>query len=116
MYINKVSQINKYITNNSSFWSKSSFPLEKIDLKKIEGIQADIPLFEGVNLESIKFLTKWFQVLNLTRGCREQCTFCLRNAQTSLKEINDNINTILWEDLTRFTEGFRKLSERLGVS
>lgn len=116
MNVNQVSQINKYIKTNSSAWARSSFPLEKIDLKKIEGIQADIPLFAGVNLESIKFLTKWFQVLNLTRGCREQCTFCLRNAKTPLKETHNTINTILWEDLTRFTEGFRKLGERLGVN
>ena len=32
--------------------------VEKIDLKKIEGIQADIPLFEGVNLESIKCVSE----------------------------------------------------------
>ena len=116
MNVNQVSQINRYITNNSSSWARSSFPLEKIDLKKIEGIQADIPLFEGVNLEKIKFLTKWFQVLNLTRGCREQCTFCLRNAKTPLKETHNTINTILWEDLTRFTEGFKRFGERLGVN
>ena len=116
MNVNQVSQINRYITNNSSSWARSLFPLEKIDLKKIEGIQADIPLFEGVNLDNIKFLTKWFQVLNLTRGCREQCTFCLRNAKTPIKETHDSINTILWEDLIYFTEGFRKLGERLGVN
>lgn len=116
MNVNQVSQINRYITNNSSSWARSSFPLEKIDLKKIEGIQVDIPLFKGVNLENIKFLTKWFQVLNLTRGCREQCTFCLRNAQTPLKETHDTINTILWDDLIRFTEGFKRFGERLGVN
>ena len=116
MYVNQVSQINRYITNNSSVLSRSSFPLEKIDLKKIEGIQTGIPLFEGINLETVKFLTKWFQVLNLTRGCREKCTFCLRDAKTPLKETHNTINTILWEDLLRFTEGFGKLGERLGVN
>ncbi len=94
----------------------SAFPLEKINISKIEGIQEGISLFEGVKMEDIRFLTKWFQVLNLARGCREQCTFCLRNALAPIKETANQINTILWDDLKRVTKGFSTLSERLGFN
>ena len=100
----------------SSSIKNSAFPLERINLSKIEGIQEGIPLFDGVKMEDIKFLTKWFQVLNLARGCREQCTFCLRNALAPIKETANQINTILWDDLKRFTEGFSTLSERLDLT
>ena len=116
MNIIKSSPINQYISKNSSYLAGSLFPLEKTDLRKIEGIQADIPLFNGIDLESIKFLTKKFQVLNIARGCKEQCTFCLRNAQAPINSKLNSINTILWEDLTRFTTGFATLSKRLGVN
>ena len=70
----------------SSSIRNSAFPLERINLSRIEGIQEGISLFEGVRMEDIRFLTKWFQVLNIARGCREQCTFCLRNALAPIKE------------------------------
>lgn len=100
----------------SSSIRNSAFPLERINLSRIEGIQEGISLFEGVRMEDIRFLIKWFQVLNIARGCREQCTFCLRNALAPIKETANQINTILWDDLKRFTEGFSTLSERLGFN
>ena len=109
-------QINKYLLSKSTELNTAAFPLEKLDLKKIEGIQKDIPLFQTTSMEQIKFISKWFQVLNLMRGCFENCTFCLRNAQKPIKENFENINTILWNDFLRFTEGFSKLGERLGVN
>lgn len=108
--------MNKYLQSVSPQIRDAAFPLEKVNLRYLEGIQSDIPLFQNRSLEDIKFLSKWFQVLNLTRGCREQCTFCLRNALIPLKETAEQISTILWEDLTRFTEGFSTLSERIGVN
>lgn len=107
---------NKYLKTLSAQIRETPFPLEKLDLRKLEGIQSDIALFENTKLEDVKFLTKWFQVLNLARGCCEQCTFCLRNALKPLKEGAEQINTILWEDLTRFTGGISKLNERLGFN
>ena len=109
-------KINKYLLSKSAELKSAEFPLEKIDLKSIEGIQSDIPLFKTNSMEEIKFISKWFQVLNLMRGCFENCTFCLRNAQRPIKETSERINTILWEDFMRFTEGFSKLGERLGVN
>ena len=93
-----------------------NFPLEKLDLTKIEGIQKDIPVFKDIKMQGIKFLSKWFQVLNLARGCRENCTFCLRNAQAPIKEKDNKINTILWDDLTSFTYGISELNNRLNFN
>ncbi len=104
--------VNKYLKSISPQIRDTAFPLEKIHLPQLEGIQKDIVLFENTSLEDIKFISKWFQVLNLARGCKEQCTFCLRNALKPLKENS----TILWEDLTRFTGGISKLNERLGFN
>lgn len=108
--------INKYLQKVSPQIRDAAFPLEKVDLRCLEGVQSDIPLFQNNSLEDIKFLSKWFQVLNLARGCREQCTFCLRNALVPLKETAEQISTILWDDLIRFTGGFSTLNERLGVN
>lgn len=105
--------INKYLKSVSPQIRETAFPLEKLNLTKLEGIQSDITLFERTPLDDIKFITKWFQVLNIARGCREQCSFCLRNALPPLKE---GISSILWDDLIRFTSGVSKLSERLGVN
>lgn len=112
----KSTTINKYLRSVSPQVRESAFPLEKLNLSKLEGIQNDIVLFDKTSLEDIKFISKKFQVLNLMRGCHEQCTFCLRNAKTPLKKHADNINTILWDDLTRFTGGMSKLNERLGFN
>lgn len=109
-------QINKYLLSKSAELRAAEFPLEKLDLKMIEGIQSDIPLFKTNSMKEIKFISKWFQVLNLMRGCVENCTFCLRNAQKPIKETSETINTILWEDFLRFTKGFAKLGERLDVN
>lgn len=116
MKIQSSSNINKYLKTVSAHIKDGEFPLENLDPRKIEGIQRDIVLFEDTSIEEIKFLSKRFQVLNLMRGCREQCTFCLRNALKPIKKTAQNINTILWEDLTRFTEGVSKLNERLGFN
>ena len=114
MNIQSTQNISRYLAQNARRISSTPFPLEKLEMAKIEGIQKGIKLFEGLKMQDIKFLTKWFQVLNLARGCREGCTFCLRNAQAPIKETLTQINTILWEDLQRFVDGFSKLSERIG--
>jgi len=108
--------INNYLKSVSPQIRESAFPLEKLNLARLEGIQSDIAVFKNSSLDEIKFLAKWFQVLNLTRGCKEACTFCLRNAIHPLKESAEKINTILWDDLTRLTGGISKLNERLGFN
>lgn len=94
---------------------KSNCPLARINAKSLEGIQKGIPLFDGeklITLEDIAFITKNFETLNLFRGCTLGCTHCLKNAKKAL----ENFRTILFEDLERFTEGFKELNERLNFN
>lgn len=102
---------NKYLKNVSDEVSKSEFPLQHLDMKKLEGIQRGIPLFDGVSLEEIKFLTRNFSILNIARGCVARCSHCLRNAKPLQ---SGKKGTILWEDLQRFTSGFEQLNNRTG--
>ncbi len=91
------------------------FPLDKINTKLLEGVQRGIPLFDGKNRISIKdisFISKRFETLNLFRGCNVGCTHCLKNALP----FNKKENSILFEDLKRFTDGFKTLSERLSFN
>ena len=89
----------------------AEYPLTKVDLSRFEGIQRDIPLFDGkkkIALTDIAFITKHLETLNLFRGCRVNCSHCLKDAKPPLK----GSETILFEDLERFLNGFKALSER----
>ena len=88
----------------------SEYPLTKMDSAKMEGIQYGIPLFEGVKMNDIAFITKRLETLNLFRGCKWGCKHCLKNALAPKK----GRESILFEDLKRFVYGFKELSERLG--
>ena len=107
----------KQTVNNIPYSVKTgNFPLSKIDTKLLEGIQKGIPLFETadnfVSMEDIDFITKRFETLNLFRGCNVGCSHCLKDAKLKQK----STRSILYEDLIRFTEGFKNLSERLGFN
>lgn len=104
--------MNSYINHIPANIKNSAFPLARLDLKRLEGIQKDIPLFDGVNLEDISFLAKRLETLNLFRGCRVNCSHCLKDAKPPVK----GRETILYEDLTRFLDGFKELSGRLGIN
>ena len=95
----------------------ANFPLGEINLKQLEGIQKDIPLFDRgrgnfVSMEDIDFTAKRLETLDLFRGCNVGCTHCLKNAIHRPK----SSRSILFEDLVRFTEGFKILSERMGFN
>lgn len=110
MYIQ--SQISTYVSKLPNKTKLAEFPLTMIDLSKIDGIQKDIPLFDGVSMPDIAFITKHLETLNLFRGCKIGCTHCLKNAIAPKK----GRESILFEDLQRFVDGFSKLSERLGFN
>lgn len=103
------SAISEYIKKETPKLIGANSPLEFLDPRKIEGIQEGISLFEGVSMPEIKFMTKWFESLNLLRGCNNGCNHCLRDAKGPIK-------SILWEDFLRFVNGFSKLNERLGFN
>ena len=91
------------------------FPLTRLQLNQFEGVQNGIPIFDGakkVSLKNIAFITKHLETLNLFRGCSVACSHCLKNAQAPKK----GSETVLFEDLLNFVNGFKELSERIGVN
>jgi len=108
--INLSSHISTYLGKVPAKIKLSEYPLTKIDLAKIDGIQQDIPLFKGVKIEDIAFITKRWETLNFFRGCKWRCTHCLKNAIAPIK----GRESILFEDLVRVVDGFKELNERLG--
>jgi len=101
-------KISRYIKSLSQDTLAGEFPLDKINIREIEGIQNGIELFENISMSEIKFITRNFSILNLARNCAGACSHCLRNASSG------KVLTMLWDNLVRFTEGFEKLNERLG--
>lgn len=108
--INLSSHLSTYIGSVPNKVKLSEYPLTKLDLAKIDGIQEGIPLFKGLKIEDIAFITKYLETLNLFRGCKWGCSHCLKNAVAPKK----GRESILFEDLLRFVDGFKTLSERLG--
>lgn len=111
--MNSLSSINTYIKQLPNSIKESKYPLSKLDTKFLEGIQSEIPLFQGekpLTMNSISFITKRFETLNLFRGCTVGCSHCLKDAQAN------GHRSILFEDLERFLNGFKTLNERLGFN
>lgn len=104
------------INNLPSDIKTSPFPLNKLNPKLIDGIQKGIPLFDDknkfVSMDDVSFITNRLETVNFFRGCSVGCTHCLKDAKLK----NKSTRSILFEDLIRFTDGFKKLSERLGFN
>lgn len=107
-------RIKQTLNNIPQAVKNSEFPLGKVNLKHLEGIQREIPLFDVkdkfVSMQDIDFIARGFETLNLFRGCDVGCTHCLKDAMHRPK----SSRSILFEDLVRFTKGFKTLNERLG--
>ena len=103
-------KINSYLSTVPSHIKTSEYPLSKMDTKMLEGAQNSIPVFRNVKFEDIAFITKRLETLNLFRGCKWGCSHCLKNALAP----KAGRETILFEDLRNFVNGFKTLSERLG--
>ena len=111
-----VNNINESLRRIPQSVKDSDFPLRQINPDSIEGIQRGIPLFDNgdcfVSMKDIDFTTKGLETVDLFRGCSVGCTHCLKDA----KPHPNGTNSILFEDLERFTEGFKTLNERLGFN
>ena len=108
-----ISNINTYINKIPNSIKDSKYPLTKLNLQNLEGVQSDICLFNGekpLTMDAISFITKRFETLNLFRGCAVGCSHCLKDAKA------EDSRSILFEDLLRFLDGFKTLNERLGFN
>ena len=111
--MNSISGINTYINKIPCSVKSGKYPLSRIDLSRLEGIQQGIPLFQGeklLTMDLIAFITKRLETLNLFRGCTVGCSHCLKDAKA------EGNRSILFEDLERFLDGFKLLNERLGFN
>lgn len=90
--------------------------LDKCDLKKLEGIQHGIKVFEGVNIQQIYLLYKYLAVVSTAHGCSNGCVHCFVDAKPIKITDPSQIKAMSWEDFKSLTEGFAELDKRLGFS
>ena len=63
-----ISNISTYINKIPNSIKDSKYPLTKLNLKNLEGVQSDICLFNSekpLTMDTISFITKRFETLNL---------------------------------------------------
>ena len=91
--------------------------LNNWNLKKLEGIQYGIDIFEGVNIRQIYLLYKHLGMITTSRGCSNGCIHCYVDAKpTQISKNAEQISAFSWEDLSSITKGFKTLNQRLGLS
>lgn len=111
-YLNEQKNILKETTANESI------NIDNFDLKKLEGIQKGIKVFDGLTMKEIAFIASTTQEFALTRGCSNQCAHCYVDAKPHLhlkKDEKKYINAMSWEDFESLTKGIATLNNRLGV-
>ena len=86
----------------------------KLDIDKLEGIQEGIKVFDGMSLREIAFMLTTVSEFATVRGCRNNCAHCYANAKPPIKENDEHINKMSWEDFTNLTGGIKELNRRLG--
>lgn len=58
-------------------------------------------------MKDIQYLAENLHVIAVKRGCNHMCGHCYADAKPSNRQMS-------WEDFTRITGGFKKLTKRLG--
>ena len=90
--------------------------LKDLDLKKIEGIQSGLKIFEGMNIKEIAFICHNLNEIAIYRGCSGHCAHCYANAEAPIKEDDKHINKMSYEDYIAIMRDFKSLRERLGFN
>lgn len=84
--------------------------LDDLDLKKINGLQKDIKVFDGLTMQEIAFvLTNTALLLN--RGCSNLCSHCGVMATPITSQTYDRMS---FEDFKSFVDGVSELQKRCG--
>lgn len=86
------------------------------NLNKLDGIQEGIKVFNGLNMKEIAFIAQTITEAAVIRGCRNICSHCYAGGQPPLREDENHINKMSWNDFEALTEGYKQLNERLGFS
>ena len=98
--------------------AKNGIPnsLKELDLKKIDGIQSGIKIFEGMNAKEVAFICDNLAEIAIYRGCSGYCGHCYVSAKAPIREDGEHIHRMSFEDYKDLTDGFKTLRERLGFS
>lgn len=84
--------------------------LNDLDLDKINGLQKDIKVFEGLTMKEIAFVLHDTSLL-LNRGCHNHCAHCAFSAQPISSKTYDRMS---YEDFKLFVDGVKELQDRAG--
>lgn len=83
--------------------------LSDFDLNKLDGIQKDIEVFEGLSMKEINFILNKSALL-LNRGCNNMCQHCCYSATPYTQKTQDRMS---YEDFMKLNKGIEELYERL---
>lgn len=85
------------------------------NLAQLEGIQKGISVFDGLSLKEICFIGDNLSSICTTQGCYSKCSHCYADAHKPVKEKDDYINTMSFEDFYSLVNGFKELKVRTGL-
>ncbi len=109
----------KYLEYTKSKFSKNkleNLSLYYFDIDRLEGIQKGIKVFEGLNFKQIAFMLGRLSEVATFRGCYNNCAHCYAEAKHPIKEHDEMISRMDWEDFTDLCDGIKEINERLGFS
>lgn len=105
----------KQYLNSCEIKSKTETILQRdFDLNKLDGIQEGIKVFKGLNMKEIAFFLLTAREFAIFRGCYNMCSHCYADAKPPIKEKDNYIQRMSWEDFTSITGGIKELNNRLG--
>ena len=87
--------------------------LKDLDLKKINGIQNGLKIFEGMNIKEIAFICQNLTEIAVYRGCSGYCAHCYAGAKAPIKEDEKHINKMSYEDYRTLMDDLKIFRERL---
>lgn len=107
----------KYLEHKKSKLSKTkqeNISIKDFDLDKLNGIQQGINIFDGLSFKQVAFVISKLLEVATFRGCYNNCAHCYAEAKHPIKETNDFISKMDWDDFTNLMNGIEELHNRLG--
>lgn len=89
--------------------------LRWFDLEKLNGIQKDLKVFEGLSIKEIGLILNNLSTIMVKRGCSNRCSHCFCEAIPQHFTKDSNLtSSISWEDFGNFFNDYEQLKNRLG--
>lgn len=87
-------------------------------LNKIEGLQYGVRTFESTPIKEVYHIMKkaGSLELGLVRGCTNGCKHCYVGAKPPIKDDDEHISKMSFENFLLFTNDFREMKERFKLS